>query len=198
MRLEGEHRAVGRLEGHRQCEVAPSTLESVPVIANFEQFVGLNVKFGRLIVTLTCWICSGMPSRMVGILYGPESSLVIVSAAVIGFTSIFALTTTLARWPGLQVERPGLRGVHDRQAERRALVRAGDVHLAAGHAERVAADADADGRFADQAFRAAGARVGLRFSAELRRRRACPRARAAYAIRSPAGSGFRLCDSSSS
>ena len=37
----------------------------------------------------------------------------------------------------LQVERAGLRGVHDRQPERRALVRSREVHLAAGDRERV-------------------------------------------------------------
>ena len=58
------------------------------------QFVGLNVKPGRLIVTFTCLICSGMPSRIVGILYGPSLSLVTVSAAVIGLTWIFARTST--------------------------------------------------------------------------------------------------------
>ena len=46
--------------------------------------------------------------------------LVTLSAAVYGSTSIFALTTTRPAF--LQVERAGLRGVDDRQAERGALV----------------------------------------------------------------------------
>ena len=80
--------------------LAPSLLPRLPVIASLLQFVGLNVNSGRLIVTLTCLICSGMPSRMCGIAYGPEGSVVIVSAAVNGSTSIFARTITLPRWNG--------------------------------------------------------------------------------------------------
>ena len=64
-----------------------------PVIAIGLQSVGLNVNPGRLIVTLTCLICSGIPSRICGIAYGSELLLVIVSAAVLGLTSIFARTT---------------------------------------------------------------------------------------------------------
>src|SRR5450759_5360463 len=81
------------------------------------QLVGLNVNPGRLIVTLTCWISSGMPFRTVGILYGPALSLVIVSAEVIGSTSIFALTSTQSHgvpcsrsygpaFAGLTIDRP--------------------------------------------------------------------------------------------
>src|SRR6185437_10172933 len=77
----------------RPCE-DPSVLCNPPVIFIGSQLVGLNVKPGRLTVTLTCWICSGMPSMIVGILYGPVLSVVIVKAAVMGSTSIFALTTT--------------------------------------------------------------------------------------------------------
>ena len=56
----------------------------------------------------------------------PDGSVVIVSAAVSGFTSIFALTTTQSQggmFPGLrgvvlEVERARLDRVHDRQTER--------------------------------------------------------------------------------
>ena len=49
--------------------LAPSALERVPSSFNGLQLVGLNVKPGRLIVTLTCLISSGMPSSIVGIAY---------------------------------------------------------------------------------------------------------------------------------
>ena len=76
-----------------------------------------------------------------------------------------------------EVERAGLCGDLERQAERgatryptvqppRAVVGAGEVELAAVDAEWLTADTDADGRFADQAVRAAGALVGLRFGAQ--------------------------------
>ena len=68
--------------------------------------------------------------------------------------------------PFLQVERTGLRGVHDREAEGGALVGAGDVRLTTDDRERVIPQADADDRFADLAFRAAGAGVGLCFAAQ--------------------------------
>ena len=58
------------------------------------QLVGLNVNPGRLTVTFTCLICNGIPSIIVGILYGPVLSLETVSCVVTGFTSILARTTT--------------------------------------------------------------------------------------------------------
>ena len=86
--------------GTDSAELTPSLLSSVPVTASGLQFVGLNVKPGRSMLTLTCLISSGIPSRIVGILYGPESSVVIVSAAVVGLTSIFARTMTFPRLNG--------------------------------------------------------------------------------------------------
>src|SRR6202007_1132259 len=65
-------------------ELAPSVLAIAPVMLSLLQLVGLKVKPGRSIVTLTCFICSGMPSRMWGI-----GSVVTVRAAVRGSTSIF-------------------------------------------------------------------------------------------------------------
>src|ERR1700733_2042103 len=48
---------------------------------------------------------------MCGIAYGPDGSVLIVSAAVVGFTSIFALTITCPRLngpatAGLTIDRP--------------------------------------------------------------------------------------------
>ena len=58
-------------KGTETGELAPSALSIAPVIAFGLQFVGLNVNPpGRLIVTLTCLICSGMPSMIVGIACG--------------------------------------------------------------------------------------------------------------------------------
>ena len=34
------------------------------------QFVGLNWKSARVVIALTCWISSGMPSMLVGIASG--------------------------------------------------------------------------------------------------------------------------------
>ncbi len=81
--------------GTDSAAVAPSVLDRLPVMLIGLQFVGLNVNPGRLIVTLTCLICNGTPSRIGGIAYGPLLSLVIVSAAVIGSTSIFVLVQGL-------------------------------------------------------------------------------------------------------
>ena len=75
-------------------EVAPSVLCRLPVTAIGLQFVGLNVNPGRSIVTLTCWICNGMPVAGSSGSCTARSSVVIVSAAVAGSTSIFARTTT--------------------------------------------------------------------------------------------------------
>ena len=128
---------------------------------------------------------------------GPGGSLVIVSAAVVGSTSIFALTTMQSQAGLLSLvfsrsNGPGLRGVDDRQAERRTLVWAGDVHLAALHGVRVTAQPDADGRFPDQAFGAAGAFVRLRFAAQPDTRRESPRAPAACAAAIAGGSAAVL------
>ena len=81
------------------------------MIANGLQFVGLNVNSGRLIETFTCLICNGIPSRMCGIAYGPDGSVVIVNAAVVGSTSIFARTITFPRsngpaFAGFTIDRP--------------------------------------------------------------------------------------------
>ena len=75
--------------------VPPSFSCTVPVSDIFEQFVGLNWKFPRVVVALTCWISSGIPSMLVGIESGDPGGLeVIVIAAVSGFSSILPLTTT--------------------------------------------------------------------------------------------------------
>ncbi len=70
---------------------------------------------------------------------------------------------TVARGALLEVERAGLRRIDDRQAEWRAVVRAGEIDLAAGDGERVATEAHADRRFADETSRAARSCVGLGF-----------------------------------
>src|SRR6202035_1796625 len=92
-------------------DAAPSMLCRAAVIDIGSQLVGLNVNPWRVIVTLTCLICSGMPLISGGIAYGPELSLVIVSAAVSGSTWTVARTMTLPRWngpasAGLTIESP--------------------------------------------------------------------------------------------
>ena len=47
--------------------VAPWALLMAPLMLIGLQFVGLNVKPGPSIVTLTCWICRGTPSMICGI-----------------------------------------------------------------------------------------------------------------------------------
>ncbi len=75
--------------------VPPSFNCTVPVSAIFEQFVGLNWKFPRVVVALTCWISKGIPSMLVGIESGVPGGLeVIVIAEVSGFSSILPLTST--------------------------------------------------------------------------------------------------------
>ena len=63
--------------------------------------VGLNIKSGLSIVTLTVWIRSDTPSTICG-----SESLVTVKAEVCGSTWIEALTITLPRLNG-----PALAGV---------------------------------------------------------------------------------------
>ena len=50
--------------------MAPSVLDRLPVMLIGLQFVGLNVKPGRLIVTLTCLICKRDPVEDRGDLVG--------------------------------------------------------------------------------------------------------------------------------
>ncbi len=65
--------------------VPPSFNCTVPVSAIFEQLVGLNWKFPRVVVALTCWISRGIPSIIVGIESGePGGSVVIMITAVCG------------------------------------------------------------------------------------------------------------------
>ena len=65
-RRERQGRAVGDLERHATApRFAPSVLVEAPGDRQRVQLVGLNVNPGRLIVTLTCLICSGIPSRIV-------------------------------------------------------------------------------------------------------------------------------------
>ena len=107
-RCELQDRAVGDLERHFDRRGrAFVALRSLPVIFIGSQLVGLNVNPGRLIMTLTFLICTGIPSIRCGIAY-PSSSLLVVtvSAAVLGLTSIFARTTTQSHagsWLGLDV-----------------------------------------------------------------------------------------------
>src|SRR5580700_6050168 len=63
--------------------LAPWALVTVPVIACWAQFVGLNMNPGRSIVTLTVWMRRGTPSTICG-----SGSLVTDSALVFGFTRI--------------------------------------------------------------------------------------------------------------
>src|SRR3984957_5606552 len=89
----------------------PSLLYKLPPTCSGPQFVGLNVKSDLSMLTSTCWICKGIPSKIVGILYGPVLSVVIVNAAVSGSTSIFARTITFPRsngpaFAGFTIDRP--------------------------------------------------------------------------------------------
>src|ERR1700726_2971528 len=68
-----------------------------------------------------------------------------------------------------QVEWASLRGVHDRQAVRGTLIRAGDEHLSTGDRERVVAQSHTHDRVPDQAFRTTYPFLGLWFAAQLDR-----------------------------
>ena len=59
-----------------------SLLVIVPVIWVGAQLVGLNVKCSRVIVTLTFWMFTGIPSIRCGIACGPLESVLTVRAAV--------------------------------------------------------------------------------------------------------------------
>src|SRR5262249_40415936 len=73
---------------------SPSSLSTLPAIAIFAQFVGLNWKPLRVVVKLIFLICTGMPSIICGMAKPSFSALlVIVNAEVRGLTSIFARTT---------------------------------------------------------------------------------------------------------
>jgi hypothetical protein len=52
--------------GTERYELAPSSPVRAPVTASGLQFVGLNVKPGRSMSTLTCRISNGIPSMIVG------------------------------------------------------------------------------------------------------------------------------------
>jgi hypothetical protein len=67
---------------------------------------------------------------------------------------------------GTEVERAGVLGDVDRQAERRTLVGAGEEYLAAFDEVRFGARAGTRGQFPDLALRAARALRGLRFVAQ--------------------------------
>jgi hypothetical protein len=157
--------------------LAPSALSIVPVTAVGVQFVGLNVKSGRLTFTLTCLICKGMPSMIVGIANGePDGSVVIVNAAVMRVD--FDLRADDDRPAFLQVERAGLRGVHDREAERGALIRAGDVDTFTTRDVNGSPPTPTETIVSPiSTFRAARAGVRFGFAAELHTRRADRRGR---------------------
>src|ERR1700729_3976708 len=97
-------------KGSETGETMPSQPPTVPVMLIGSQLVGLIVKFGRLTVTLTCLISTGMPSL------GLEPSTILgivpvvtVTWAVEGFISIFALVTTGA--PCCRINGPAFAGV---------------------------------------------------------------------------------------
>src|ERR1700679_3493682 len=75
--------------------VAPCVLDSDPSTLNGAQLVGLNMKPGRSIVTLTLRISSRIPSRIVG-----NGSVVTVIWAVWGSTLTAARTTMFPRLKG--------------------------------------------------------------------------------------------------
>ena len=161
----------------------PSLSCTVPVSDIFAQLVGLNWKSPRVVVALTCWISRGIPSMLVGIESGePGGSVVIVIAAVNGFSSILPRTTTQshAGWLFAVFARsngPAFAGTSNVMTKRRAtrftdrtataaVVGAGEVELPAGDRERLVADTNADRRFADLAVFPAQPFIGPRFGAQ--------------------------------
>ena len=140
--------------GRQTLELAPCAAAIVAPTPCWAQLVGLSMNPGRLTSTLIVRSRSCTPSTYCG-----NGSEVIVNAAVVAVHR--------DRGPdhdGTEVERSRHRGHDDRQAERLALVRAGQIHLAT-EIERVRPGARTDGRRPDQTFRAARAGVRLRFRA---------------------------------
>ena len=74
--------------------------EIVAVICCAAQLVGLNMKSGRSMSTVTRCKRNGTPKTICGSAYGPVSSVVIVRSEVVGSTLILARTTTRPRLNG--------------------------------------------------------------------------------------------------
>ena len=89
------------------------------------QLVGLNMKPGRSISTVTRFRRRGTPSRICGSAYGPVSSVVTVSVESAGFD-----VDTRSDDHQAEVERARDRRRHDAEPERRAVVRARQVYRA--------------------------------------------------------------------
>jgi hypothetical protein len=80
--------------------VAPSAPEIVAETCCAAQLVGLNMKSGRSMSTVTRLRRIGTPKTTCGIAYGPPSSVVTVRVESVGFTSIRARTTLTPRLKG--------------------------------------------------------------------------------------------------
>ena len=119
------------------------------------QFVGLNVNPGRSIVTLTCLICSGIPSMIVRDRVGPGAFA--CDRQRRGVRVDFDLRADDHFRPRLN--GPASAGLTIDRPNGAPCVGAGDEHFAAVHRVRVAAQPDADRRLPDQAFRTARSRV---------------------------------------
>jgi len=85
-------------------EVVDSQPVMLPETVIRLQLVGLIAKFGRLMLAVICFTWRGMPSRIFGI-----SPVVMLTAAVVGLISIFALVTTGA--PSSRTNGPAFAGV---------------------------------------------------------------------------------------
>ena len=124
----------------------PFMLDSVPVTLIGSQLVGLKTNSGRLMSTLTVLTWKGMPSLPVGSAPFGDRDLRSQGVDVHGRSHDFAVTRADA-----EVERTGLLGDVDREAERRAVVGAGEEHLAALDEDRFGTGARARRDFADLA-----------------------------------------------
>ena len=194
--------------------VPPSLNCTVPVSDIFEQLVGLNWKFPRVVVALTCWISRGIPSMLVGIESGEPGGLEVIVIAD-GHRVQFDLAPhdhAVARRMVVlrvrQVERAGLRGHLERHAERRAprfadraataaVVGAGEIELPAGDRERLVADTNTDRRFADLAVFPAQPFDWPAVRGTVRHPSTHRRGPAAVSLRPTSGSVRRLCGSTS-
>src|ERR1035438_6221502 len=87
--LNGSFAQLATWNGEDTDSLALPTLLSDPVMAIWLQLVGLNSNPGRSTATLICLSCTGTPLTNVG-----NGSLTIVTAAVVGSTSMRERTST--------------------------------------------------------------------------------------------------------
>src|SRR5580704_9781877 len=165
LRLERRHRAVGDLVGHLQRAGHAFGAEKVPGDLQWVAVGRVEREPGPVDVHVHVLDLQGDPV---------DDRRDLVRAFIIGRDRDrggFLVDFELRSYYYLpEVVGAGLRWVHDAQPERGALVRAGDVHLAAPDGVGVPADTHTDDRFPDQAFRATRPFIGLLFAAQLHAR----------------------------